>query len=419
MKSITTAGKQNKGGSQGVRSILKPTVHQDTWFLRITQPPPEAPSTSPPSVRWERRKKPTNLPNPPRAGATMAYHKGRGILFGGVHDVEESEEGIDSEFFDTLFAWNIERNRYFQLTLRRPRAPPKKQVPNEHSSSKRGRGKAAEADLLRNLATLETKGSIADVDADAMEIDQQQNPTSNVDLAPPPPPKPEKPTLMTMPHPRFNAQLAVQEDTLYLFGGTYEHGDREYTFDEMHAIDLGKLDGVQEIYRREPENWQGSDDDEDDDEDDNDDSDSDEEMEDEIPSGVPLPRPEPSPQPTKPTDPDPFEPPEPLTITDTRPHPRPFESLRDFFTRTSTSWQESLLLHDSSSNNNNNKDAAITTPAAGKGVKEVRKEAFAVAEIMWWECREEVRALEDEQEEAGIGEVVAVGERGEGGVRRR
>ena len=28
----------------------------------------------------------------------MAYHKGRGILFGGVHDVEENEEGIESEF---------------------------------------------------------------------------------------------------------------------------------------------------------------------------------------------------------------------------------------------------------------------------------------------------------------------------------
>ena len=33
----------------------------------------------------------------------MAHHRGRGILFGGVHDVEDSEEGIDSEFFDQLF----------------------------------------------------------------------------------------------------------------------------------------------------------------------------------------------------------------------------------------------------------------------------------------------------------------------------
>ena len=51
----------------------------------------------------------------------MAYHKGRGVLFGGVHDVEESEEGIDSEFFNQLFIWNVERNRYMPLSLRRPK----------------------------------------------------------------------------------------------------------------------------------------------------------------------------------------------------------------------------------------------------------------------------------------------------------
>lgn len=80
MKTAIAAGKQTKGGGQGLRSILKPMIHQDTWFLRILQPPSDAASSTAPSVRWERRKKPANLPNPPRAGATMAYHKGRGIL---------------------------------------------------------------------------------------------------------------------------------------------------------------------------------------------------------------------------------------------------------------------------------------------------------------------------------------------------
>ena len=80
MKTAIAAGKQTKGGGQGLRSILKPMIHQDTWFLRILQPPSDAASSTAPSVRWERRKKPANPPNPPRAGATMAYHKGRGIL---------------------------------------------------------------------------------------------------------------------------------------------------------------------------------------------------------------------------------------------------------------------------------------------------------------------------------------------------
>ena len=53
--------------------------------------------------------------------------------------------------------------------------------------------------------------------------------------------------------------------------------------------------------------------------------------------------------------------------------------------------------------------------AAAKTVKELRKEAFATAEEKWWACREEVRALEDEQEEAGIGEVVSLGDKVGGG----
>ena len=90
-------------------------VHQDTWLLRITPPAPNAPDSAGPTISWERRKKPANPPSPPRAGATMAFHKGRGIMFGGVHDIELTEEGMDSEFFGDLYAWNTERNRFFQL----------------------------------------------------------------------------------------------------------------------------------------------------------------------------------------------------------------------------------------------------------------------------------------------------------------
>ena len=396
VKSTTTAGKQTKGGNQGLRSVLKPMIHQDTWFLRIMQPSSDALASTPPTIRWERRKKPANPPNPPRAGATMAYHKGRGILFGGVYDVEASEEGIESEFFDSLFAWNIDRNRYFQLTLRRPRGLNKRQPVGERAGAKRGRGRADEADLLRNLAALETKGSIAD--PDVMDIDPTQEELVE-------PAKSIHPILMSMPHPRFNAQLAVQDDILYIFGGTYERGDREFTFDELWAIDLGKLDGVKEIYRRELENWYGNDDEESDSEEDDDGSDSeDEDMEE---SGVPLPQ-EQAQAMTPSIEVDKSQPiteveedqPE-SALADNRPHPRPFESLRDFFTRTSNDWQEILLQilrkGDSSAN---------------QAIKELRKKAFEMAEAKWWDCREEITALEDQQEEAGIGEVVSMSERG-------
>lgn len=48
-------------------------------------------------------------------------------------------------------------------------------------------------------------------------------------------------------------------------------------------------------------------------------------------------------------------------------------------------------------------------------VKEIKTKAFELSEGRWWDAREEVQRLEDEQEEAGIGEVVALGEKGAGG----
>lgn len=400
VKSSTIAGKQTKGGNQGTCVVLKPKIHQDTWFLRIKQPSSDAPGTTPPTVRWEARKKPANPPNPARAGATMAYHKGLGILFGGVHDVEESEEGIESEFFNALYAWNIERNRFFELMLRRPRAAPKKQA-EDRGNARRDRGKADEAELLRNLAALETRSSVA---ADADTLMKTDEPFEDLVIS-----KPPKPRLMTMPHSRFNAQLAVQGDVLYIFGGTYEHGDREYTFDEMYAVDLVKLDGMEEIYRREVENWRGSEDEEDGDSNDQEEESEEENTEDpETPTlGVPLEQSdrfttqELLPQILQVAEAIEPESEELTYEEDTRPLPRPFESLRDFFTRTSTTWQGLVL--------------ETLRSADDKSTKELRKISFEQAETRWWDSREEVMRLEDEQEEAGIGEVVDIAERGEGG----
>ena len=411
VKGQTNVGKQMKGGSQASKLVLKPTIHQDSWLLRIVQPTEGVPTT-PPSIRWERRKKPLNAPNPPRAGATQAYHKGRGIMFGGVHDVEESEEGMESEFFNQLFAWNLERNRFFPLALRRPKAVHKKQT--EDRSSKRARGRADEADLLRNLAALESKGISTEsdpMDGGAMDHDREETPS-----------KPDKKLLDVMPHPRFNAHLAVQNDVLYVLGGTYEHGDREYTFDEMHAIDLGKLDGVQEIYKRELDNWlinedESGDSDDESGEGEEDSEDEDREDDDENQGGVTLlgsadlVMPTDSEIPSQEPCADGEEAQQELPVNDDRPHPRPFESLREFFTRTSNAWQE--LVQNKVENQSNPQFQSI---------KELRKIAFELAETKWWDCREEITAEEDRQEEAGIGEVISIADRsmdaGSSGRRR-
>lgn len=407
MKAAVKVSKGQKGGSSAQRAVLKPVIHQDTWFLRVTPPPADAPSTASPTIRWEKRKRPVNAPNPPRAGVTMAYHKGRGILFGGVHDVEATEEGIESEFFDNLFAWNIERNRFFPLPLRAPKSAGKKQQATERAMKSRNKGKADEEELLRNLAILEAKANPskaeAEVQVETGEIDEDEPESGG---------KKSLPFRLEMPHRRFNTQLTVQEDTLFMYGGTFERGDQEFTLCDMYSIDLLKMDGVREIFYEEPEHWNDAiapdSDEEEDDDDEDEDEDEDEDLEGSSSIGAP---PTAATELTEPTpmevDAEKEEEPEP-TVVDSRPHPRPFESLREFYSRSSTEWQDIVLakLREQDS-------------GAEMSVKELRKVAFDLAEDKWWDCREEITALEDEQAEAGIGEVVSMAGRGDSGPRRR
>lgn len=200
--STTTRKAVGRGGKGGgaIHEVLRPMVHQDAWVLRIVPSTSDAPAGSPPTVRWEKRKKPVNAPNPARAGATMVFHRGRGIQFGGVHDVENSEEGIESEFFNNMCVWNIDRNRCFDLGLRRPRVA-KGKVSGREQGARRDRGKRGEEELLANLKRLKL-----DDEVDATEV---ADPAAVIGEAEEDE-KVEKPILWEMPHPRFNAQLCVQ-----------------------------------------------------------------------------------------------------------------------------------------------------------------------------------------------------------------
>lgn len=240
---------KQKGGSksQAMKNVLKPKVHDDSFFLRMSQPPTDAAPNTPPTVRWERRKKPANSPNPSRAGATMTWHKGRGILFGGVHDVEQSEEGMESEFFNQLFAWNIERNRFMPLALRKPRQQNKKQA-GDQRGGRRGR-QGGDEELLKLMAALESGASLEDTDDIELEKAQEE------ELKESEQPVKEMPVTLEPPHVRFNAQIVVQGDMLFIYGGTFEKGDREFTFDDLYAINLDKLDGCKEIFQRAVDDW--------------------------------------------------------------------------------------------------------------------------------------------------------------------
>lgn len=167
---------------------------------------------------------------------------------------------------------------------------------------------------------------------------------------------------------------------------------------------------MHEVYRRELDHWQGSDEEESDSQSESIESD-DEDDDDGMQVDDPLPSAENKRQPASETPVEADQEQTEAAIVDLRPQPRPFENLRDFFNRTSIAWQDTVLetlRHDGS---------------LDKSAKEFRKIAFDLSEATWWDSREEITALENEQEEAGIGEVINIADRnhetGGGAGRKR
>ncbi|KAG0698891.1 hypothetical protein DFH29DRAFT_939202 [Suillus ampliporus] len=194
----------------------------DTWFLRMsleTSPSPSSSTVSsdPLILKWERRKKPSFAPHT-RSGCTMALWtaKGMGVLFGGVTDDERDEESLESVFWNDLYGYQLAGNgRWQSLTLKKPK-------------------KAGRSGKRKPAAVQQGQPEGSDDDDDAVKTHETKRPEEpDVD--------PDDP-MLTAPIPRYNAMLAVLRNILYIYGGIFERGSREYTLDDFYSIQLDKLE---------------------------------------------------------------------------------------------------------------------------------------------------------------------------------
>ncbi|QRV76349.1 kelch repeat-containing protein 3 [Ceratobasidium sp. AG-Ba] len=211
---------------------------EDTWFLQMNAENPMQP-------KWEKRKKVGYVPTP-RSGCTMALWAARstGVMFGGVFDEDTSEETLESFFYQDMFGYQMTGNgRWISLTLRKQKQKGGKKV--QQVQQKRKDQSDSETDLPVQRHPPE---------APALE--------GQADLE------------QTIPLPRYNALLAVLRNTLYIYGGIFERGSREYTLDDFYSLALDKLDRficLKPCDVQFADNDDSSEDDGDDDDDDNED----------------------------------------------------------------------------------------------------------------------------------------------------
>ncbi|CAO1626165.1 unnamed protein product [Sympodiomycopsis kandeliae] len=293
---------------------------EDAWFLKIT---PQAdgsllPANTPQGgkIEWDKRRKVGYAPGP-RSGCTMALwgNKNMGVLFGGVMDREDDEESMESVLYDDLFGYNLGgTGRWVSLNLRK-----KKKQQATGGKKKREKAAAAAAAAAAKQAEIEARireqqeeegeeaqdsmSSDSDDDTEAGEKQarkplsasissiQQESPSTSgrstpqpvtpVQQAPIPAADDDDDPELSRPLVRFNVMLAIQRNTLYLYGGIHETSDREYTLDDFYILQLDKLERWVRLRECKIEGleWNESDDEDDDSDDDSEDSDSDSEDE--------------------------------------------------------------------------------------------------------------------------------------------
>ncbi|KAG6915440.1 hypothetical protein DXG01_011470 [Tephrocybe rancida] len=263
-------------------------ILEDTWFLHLTIPTVTEPMSGKSKVsaptltaKWERRKRPSYAPAL-RSGCTMTLWaaKSTGILFGGVTDEDRHEETLESVFWNDLYGYQIPgKGRWVSMALKRPK-------------KKGGSQKKKAAPVPQQKYSRDEEESDMDVDTEGDE-DGPASPISKKPLNKPeaPPPLPEEPEIdpddpnFTIPLPRYNTMLAVLRNTLYIYGGIFEKGSREYTLDDFHSLQLDKMERYvclkeSGVTIAEGDESSSDDDDDDDDDDADDDADDDDDSED-------------------------------------------------------------------------------------------------------------------------------------------
>lgn len=370
------------------KNLQKGKILTDYWVLKPTN------VNDVDSFRWERRKR-TGFQPTPRVGCSMAYHKGRGILFGGVFDYEETEETMESEYYNDLFSYNVESNRWFNMNLRKSKNMGDKNVKTNSNNVSKEQEKELQ-DLLNKILeqnNLSTQDEGEDDDAEELE-DEEEEEEDTVDVS--------TFTVSTqLPHPRFNGSITVMNDSLYIYGGVWEYGDKDFIIDSFYSIDLNKVDGVtvywedmKEIEAAKREGAADSEDefdDEDDDEDDGEEDIVDEKLEAE--------------EDEEEDEEDELEEEPEMEIPDERPwlpHPKPFESLREFYIHEGPKFLEWAI-----SNNRH---------VRGKHLKQ---KSFELCQDRWWERRDQVRIEEEKLEEIGVTENVVERDTSKPQPRRR
>jgi len=267
------------------KDVEKGVTHSDMFLLS-----PDKHDETMTKWRWQFVKQVGVKPSV-RTGFATAVGRDCAYMFGGVQDREKESEESDSEddmngdFYDELYTLVVEGEK---ATWHRPELTGKKD-PGE----KKRRRKVKEGEIddmedgendeedenvekIEKLVLEEKAGpSTVTVESGAFTISstigEEEMSAKNgkaMEL--------NKDKDIFVPSARFGAGMVMKGSILYMFGGIWEDGEKDYTLKDFHSLDTHKMDTWNTIIESDVQTmeWYGSSD-EDDDEDEDDDGDMD------------------------------------------------------------------------------------------------------------------------------------------------
>ncbi|KAG9463845.1 hypothetical protein GDO78_020957 [Eleutherodactylus coqui] len=265
------------------KDVDKGTVHTDMFLLKT-----EA------ADKWMwSRLAPSGVKPTPRTGFSMAVGpNNRSVLFGGVYD-EEEEETIEGDFFNDLYFYDQAKNRWFAAQLKGHKSNRKKRRRGDKTTEAETSEAAAPSpaepievvkEVVAEDGTVMTiKQVIPSQAAPASEEEEEDSEEEGEDQQEAAGPQVE-------PCPRSSSMVAVKQGVLYVYGGMFEVGDRQFTLNDLYSLDLHKLEEWKVLVEMDPkmQEWLGESDseeegaeggeDEDEEEDSEEEDDSDEEQ---------------------------------------------------------------------------------------------------------------------------------------------
>nr|XP_015223679.1 PREDICTED: kelch domain-containing protein 4 isoform X2 [Lepisosteus oculatus] len=231
------------------KDVDKGTIHTDMFLLKKEG-----------QEKWVwSRVSPSGVKPTPRSGFSLAVGPGgRVVLFGGVCD-EEEDETLEGDFFNDMYLYDMNKSRWFVGQLKGHRSEKKK----------RRRGKTAEGDgaepserqgeggqaprgpvevvkevvaedgtlmTIKQVISVPGEGPLSSESEEEEEEEEEEGTSAAV----------------VEPCPRSNAMTTVKHGVLYLYGGMFEVGDRQFTLSDLYAIDLHKMDKWKVLVEMDP-----------------------------------------------------------------------------------------------------------------------------------------------------------------------